>query len=63
MTEQLQESSNWEVQRRTGRFAAEPESTAEANSWLEMLDLPPVMDETYKDWADRTAEERRGNDG
>jgi hypothetical protein len=58
MTEQLRENGSWEAQRRTGRFVAETETTAEANVWLKALELPLIENETYKDWADRTAEER-----
>lgn len=55
MSEELE--GNWEQQRRTGRFAAEAVTLAETNAWLEKLGMPLVRNETYKDWADRKAEE------
>jgi hypothetical protein len=61
MSEQLQDHGSWEVDRRTGRYVADPETTDDANQWLAALGKPLVENETYKEWADRTAEHRGDN--
>ena len=55
---QPQKEDNWEAQRRTGRFIAESMSKAEVDAWMLSAGLPALENETYKQWADRTAKER-----